>query len=944
MNLRCFRSVSVFLMLALFFSAALFAANDTVFKQQQVTVRPSPDEARSLAIPAGEKVVDFDVWSTSPEAAVLVRGAADDYKVLFWDIASPQPQSAFDVPRDLEPRSIVCHPAARQIFMIARQGKQFVIERFQNQNDHWTANVVYKSDNELRRLAIAPHPFEIWPADSKTSSIQYRLFFGVRSGPAGYSVRSVTEEGIVDYQVLGPQATLTRFPNQDSPSEAVADSALPSGFHPSGETLLWEDSQHCFRELPYEGGAWGKVAPSSFGELCGGSVTFTPNGIGILHWLPHTPGVTLSTDKGKSKSQQAAEYMFASTPSSVPDGKGIIGLVEDGTNARLVYVPISVPLADVTNAWLFVSALQDQLLYTQHGGLLKQGSDDQLYQLYDTESYSEYGPSRPYLVTTDIFWEVFGAAYEGTFIVHERRGAMPAFWAFVEAARDALGASAPQSPWAAAFAAVANLRYGTVQENAETTRILNARGSALSSVTGKDFNYGELKPRGHYASDPQMARYFKAFRYLTQISNASRELDPAALATLPDDVKIQAMRWIESYREYIAPARAPLVWQGAPFAPPSYTRRPNKVATMFPLSWGFDNEILLSTVFHETWPPAEQVNDPHNRRVIPSGLDVAAALGSQFARSLLSEQLAKYPNLAGALDALAERSVKHLSISASNNLYDAWITALAVQWADNVSFPGMPGGSELWKTKRMQTGLASWATLRHATVLVNERTAAEMGEGGFEQMVFEPPRGYVEPDPRAFGAIADLFDRLAASIASSADFQKGEVPAEEGTPESNPEPLRQGILRRLRETANKARLFQSIAEKELHGEELTPQDYQEILYVGRIAEHHFLVFKSLANKDLALSTPDPMPKIADVAGGSAANGTVVPYLEAGVGRPMEWDQVIPFYGRREIVKGSVYSYYEFTSPALLDDTEWRAKADAQPHPEWVKPYIFTEGH
>src|SRR5579859_7279653 len=316
MNLRCFWSVSVFWMLALLAPAALYAGNDTVFKQQQVTIGASPGQPRSLAIPADEKVIDFDVWSSRPEAAVLVQGTANDYKVLFWDITSPQAQSAFDVPRDLEPRSIVCHPAARQVFMIARQGKQFVIVRFQEQNGHWTSNVVYKSENELRRLAIAPHPFEIWPAGSKTSSIQYRLFFGVRSGPSGYSVRSVTEEGMVDYQVLGPQATLTRFPNMDLPSEAVAEWALPSGFHPSGETLLWEDGQHCFKELPYEGGAWGKVAPSSFGDICGGSVTSTPNGIGLLHWLPRTAGVTLYTDKGKTKSQQAPEYTFASTPSS----------------------------------------------------------------------------------------------------------------------------------------------------------------------------------------------------------------------------------------------------------------------------------------------------------------------------------------------------------------------------------------------------------------------------------------------------------------------------------------------------------------------------------------------------------------------------------------------------------------------------------------------------
>jgi hypothetical protein len=95
-----------------------------------------------------------------------------------------------------------------------------------------------------------------------------------------------------------------------------------------------------------------------------------------------------------------------------------------------------------------------------------------------------------------------------------------------------------------------------------------------------------------------------------------------------------------------------------------------------------------------------------------------------------------------------------------------------------------------------------------------------------------------------------------------------------------------------------------------------------------VAEHDFLVYNSLASADLALSTPNPIMKIADVAGGGE-----VPYLEAAVGRPLEWDQVVPYFGRREIVKGSVYSYYEFPSSTPLTDLDWAGKLanpDADP--------------
>jgi hypothetical protein len=149
-----------------------------------------------------------------------------------------------------------------------------------------------------------------------------------------------------------------------------------------------------------------------------------------------------------------------------------------------------------------------------------------------------------------------------------------------------------------------------------------------------------------------------------------------------------------------------------------------------------------------------------------------------------------------------------------------------------------------------------------------------------------------------------------------------------------------------------------VAEKELQNQPLSDAEYDEILHVGAVAEHDFLVYNSLASTDLALSTPEPMMKIADIAGGGET-----PYLEAAVGRPLEWDQVVPYFGRREIVKGSVYSYYEFPSPTPLTDLDWAGnsltpdaalanpstagkpipgKVEVQPRPAWVGSFISAE--
>jgi hypothetical protein len=303
---------------------------------------------------------------------------------------------------------------------------------------------------------------------------------------------------------------------------------------------------------------------------------------------------------------------------------------------------------------------------------------------------------------------------------------------------------------------------------------------------------------------------------------------------------------------------------------------------------------------------------------------VAAALGSRFARELLAEEIAKYPPLAQVLDALQARMRAQPA-----TLYERWIEALATQWAED-ALSALPAEHRpLWRAKRLQTGLASWTTLRHVTVLVNERSAAECGEEGIEPIVLRPPRGAVEPDPATFETIAALFDET-ARLVSSWPRMTGAVPGEAE------EPLQQGIVRRLRESAAKARQFADIARRQLQAGSLTSQDYEAILDVGRIAEHHFLVFKSLAREDLALATPDPMPKIVDVAGGGPAH---VPFLLAAVGRPLEWDHVVPYYGRRQIVKGAVYSFYELVSKSLLNDEEWRQRLPTEKPPAWIRPYL-----
>lgn len=520
-------------------------------------------------------------------------------------------------------------------------------------------------------------------------------------------------------------------------------------------------------------------------------------------------------------------------------------------------------------------------------------------------------------------WELFGAAYQGIFIVKEREEAIPDFWKFVSLAGTYYKNQQNESVWKSVFSVLQDLNGNS--SDPEVQKILNEKDEE-SSVTGKMYAYSDLKPRGHYVSSVEMKNYFRAFRYFTTIFQG-KTATLQELNNLPEEIKLWGKKWIDCYGGFIAPSRSPMVWGDSKLPVPAYCTYPQALPVLFPLSWGFDNEVLYATVYHPDVPEKMRVE----KRMLPSGLDLAAVLGNGLADKLLSTEYQRFPNLKNVIDE-QQRNYRDHGKETADNLYGRWMDALAVQWADSAVSGASSFANSVWSTKRLQTGLASWATLRHATILVNERTVAECGEGGFEEILMRAPRGYVEPDPATFDAIASLFDAavryVSETMTAKADINDMEQAASKS--------LYEGMVSRLKETAAEVRSFKTMAEKEIRGEALSNEENEAILFVARTAEHNFLIFNSLSNKDYALSTPDPMGKIADIAGGGPSR---VPYLMAAVGNAMEWDQVIPFFGRREIVKGSVYSYYEFVTRKLMNDEEWRKNIENQEFLPCIKPYI-----
>ena len=912
-----------------------------------VTIPPFPVKERQLDLDKAARLVDFAVATHAAQVAFIERNGSA-HQVNLWDLQTNTVSTIISSDQ-IKLTWLIWHPVSETLFLLGEKSKSsFVILRADKKNG-WKPQELLSSDKPLRRLFAGPRPYQIDPVDGESSpprTNQYRLFFAVKKGKH-YNIDTITEFGERRYQVIGnndekiKNTWMENLPAGPSSLPNVKGDVLPAGFHPAGHLLAVENSAGCFYSVSYDREWWGgEYTPMYKPPLCHGSISLLPNGLGVVHWQAGQTGAQLIIDQGKTKLPVLTDLKLATPPLVTPDGKALLAHLRQNDHDSLRFIPTAIPLGDIANAWMFVENPRDRTLLAQHGGLFRALNHDQLYQLYETElyrcgGYDQSTPTRPYLITTDIFWENFAAAYEGLFILFEREVAIPAFWDFVRSAQT--NATPDTKNWNKIFATMLALRAGSTDPgiNKELSLILAATGNHRSGVLDHNFDFGNLKPRGHYTASAELQNYFRAFRYFTQaadLAEKSGQLSVTQLTALSPKAKAAAHAWIKSYLPFIAGPRAKLVWDNQLVSPVTYARDPHAMPTVFPLAWGFDNEILHGSVMHTDWPAAEQIR----QRLLPSSLDVAAVLGSDFALQTLATagEFSRYPNLQPALQKLRD---KYRQTTTGNTLYDQWLAALSQQWANNVRLPGAETGRELFLAKRLQTGLASWTTLRHATVLVNERSVAQCGEAGFESLLLEFPHGHVESDPATLNAIAKLFDDLGKLVTHSnltllqAKPNDRQVEYEHRDLDSS---LQNGILRRLQESADKTRYFARIAQKELNNEGLTHQEYEDIFYAARVAEHHFLVFKSLAKPDMALSNPDPMAKIADVAGDSGTG-----LLHVAVGRPLEWDFSFPSLGRRRLAKGAVYSFYEFTNPAALDDYQWRNVLKTASRPVWIQPFM-----
>jgi hypothetical protein len=317
-------------------------------------------------------------------------------------------------------------------------------------------------------------------------------------------------------------------------------------------------------------------------------------------------------------------------------------------------------------------------------------------------------------------------------------------------------------------------------------------------------------------------------------------------------------------------------------------------------------------------------------RLLPKGLDVAAAYGSSRAEQHLEPDRG-YCGYGQQLESLQAETAAFTDNEHWSTLYTGWLHALEPLFErDYTGFPSWMGGAP-YRDKSLQTGLTSWAEVRHDTVLYVKQsyTAATGGYGGIEP---EPPvnRYYVEPQPEVYSRLSDL-TRLVRSGLDEIDLLADDL--------SSPMDQLQALLGRL----------ESISIAELQHQALAAADRSYIETIGTTFSAIIDAVGSATALDPEPST-EPNPVLTQTIEGDPYKTTLVTdvhtdgntarVLQAGSGY-VDWAVVVNLDPTAALVAniGPVFSYYEFAQPmsARLDDARWNATlgSEAPPRPAFV---------
>ncbi|MBN1973842.1 MAG: DUF3160 domain-containing protein [Sedimentisphaerales bacterium] len=386
-------------------------------------------------------------------------------------------------------------------------------------------------------------------------------------------------------------------------------------------------------------------------------------------------------------------------------------------------------------------------------------------------------------------------------------------------------------------------------------------------------------------------------------------------------------------------------------------------------------------------------------RPLPTGLEVCAALGSEFARNKL-----EYSDKAKLLKTIENTR----SVFSGNSLYLDYLQCLACLLDEPPAKSPAFMKNEIWQAKSCNTTLAGWSQLRHTWALQAKQSVTYGGDA-------ISPLGFVEPEPEFYHKMAllaqksrDILEKAGTfrpdyseisknimdyvHIAETVDselklsqkmFQEYRkeserlyignqlmIPLDIGDRRENKvtpfkekiaklkiiaEGLQKGIMPEDEEMASRIKQYDfdlkdlwnsleslsqtlvEISRKQLADEDL--KEYAQFIVSYGVKIANIMMY----NGNSYLNPNDDSMKIVDVHyKPKYYPGDSEGYLQIGIARPRAIYILYPWQGSLVLCRGAVMPYYEFKSDSRLTDAEWKTFLDTPQRPEvpeWIKPVV-----
>lgn len=488
---------------------------------------------------------------------------------------------------------------------------------------------------------------------------------------------------------------------------------------------------------------------------------------------------------------------------------------------------------------------------------------------------------------------------------------------------------------------------------------IKAEGNAVSNITGNDIDYSQFKVRGNYTKNENLKKYFRVnmlySQELVKLENPDKtiNLDAVKQAMLISRAMLKDETSFKLWQDIYKPISF-LVENTEDTTPIDIYKSISKLTKDNSVEAILEKNVVNAVaddiankedpkikpdsgkvfaflpqraVVDNTWLQNLVDTDPKSKRPVVSGVDLMALLGNSLAErlTLTSEDnlkwdkfKEKYEETKAMVDARTDKEEKA-------NIYRTWLWVLKA--FNNEYGEGYPDfmRSEKWQYKDLNTALASWAQLKHDTILYAKQFGAECGGD-------EPTdlRHYVEPNVNLYRRVKYL-----VGLTMDADEKYSLLNNEQKA--------------RLKDFDDMLEFLIKVSLEELKDETTSDEDNERLKVIGGEMENIFIAFnKDESGEEFEIPPVDrDTANVADIQriGSNVVDKPEGSFLEVGSGRFSTIYVVYRLNGKYYLGSGSVMNYYEFYSENRLDNNEFKEMLpiyDMEGEKDKIEPFFKKE--